>query len=380
MSAVVAEGNTEAFYAWAVDEIRTKNKGNAALVIIEDSEVKQQFFAGSDDPVDKNTLFPTASLSKWITALGVMSLVEHHAVDLDAPVARYLTRWLLPDTGFNNDEVTTRRLLSHTAGLTDALGFGDYTSDEVLPTVEEALQNPRASGGRKVEIAVGMAPGTQFQYSGGGYLILQLLVEEISGVPFSAYMQSSVLEPAQMRRSSYEYLEQLANVSASFNPDGSVAPTFQYASPAATGFSSSAADLSQLAQKILGGSNFLSGASLKAMREPHGFVMGAGIWGLGTILYAPTPDGDYVFGHDGANDPAINTTVRLNPDTSDGIVVLISGHPSLASDIGAEWVLWQTGYPDVLSTDSAIRSAVLPIISGSLLVIFFVFWLARRQA
>ena len=85
---------------------------------------------------------------------------------------------------------------------------------------------------------------------------------------------------------------------------------------------------------------------LRSMREPHGFLLGSGIWGLGTILYVKASHGDFVFGHDGANDPAINSSVRINPATSDGIVMLVSGHPTLASDIGSEWVLWQTGYPD----------------------------------
>ncbi len=381
MSAVVEKGNADDFYEWAVGEINLKSKGNAALVLLEDGAVTQQFFVGSQDIVDENTLFSTASFSKWVTAMSVMSLVERNAVDLDAPVSTYLTRWVLPDVGFNNDEVTPRRLLSHTAGLTDGLGFGDYEANEVLPAVEEELSNPRASNAVDVEIVVGIEPGTEFMYSGGGYLILQLLVEEVSGLTFRDYVEASILNPAQMQRSSYDFLAHLENASASYNLDGSRAPAFQYASPAATGFSSSASDLSKLAVKILSGDGgVLSNASFEAMRKPHGFVMGAGIWGLGTILYAPTPGGDYVFGHDGANDPAINSTVRLNPDTLDGIVLLVSGHPTLASNIGSEWVLWQTGYPDFLSTERALRSASLPILLGGLIVVIFVFGLARRQA
>lgn len=378
MSSVVEQGKTDAFHSWAINEIKRKNKGNAALVLLKDGAIAQQFFVGSQDSVDENTLFATASFSKWITAMSVMSLVESNAIDLDTPVSNYLTRWALPDSGFDNDEVTPRRLLSHTAGLTDGLGFGDYTANEVLPTVEEELSNPRASSGGSVEIAVGVAPGTEFIYSGGGYLILQLLVEEVSGLTFQDYVQATILNSAQMQRSSYEFLAQLENVSASYKLDGSRAPTFKYASPAATGLASSASDLSKLALKVLASEGgLLSKASMKAMREPHGFVMGAGIWGLGTILYAPTPGGGYVFGHDGANDPAINATVRLNPDTSDGLVLLVSGHPTLASNIGSEWVLWQTGYPDFLSTEKALRSALLPILFGGLILIGFLFWLVR---
>ena len=381
LSPVAEEDNTASFYDWAVEEIRQNNKGNAALALLEDGQVVQQFFMGPQDPVDKDTLFSTASFSKWVTAMSVMSLVESNTIDLDAPVSSYLSRWPLPESGFNNDQVTPRRLLSHTAGLTDGLGFGDYEANESLPTLEEALRKPRASSATDVEIAVGVEPGTEFIYSGGGYLILQLLIEELSGLTFRDYVQASILDPAGMRRSSYDFIAQLENASASYNPDGSRAPSYKYASPAATGLSSSISDLSSLASKMLSDeSGVISSVSIEAMREPHGFVLGAGIWGLGTMLYAPTPGGDYVFGHDGANDPAINSTMRLNPDTADAIVLLVSGHPTLASNIGSQWVLWQTGYPDFLSTEKALRSALLPILCGSLVLIVLIYWLTRRRA
>lgn len=381
MSAVATRGDTAEFYEWAVSEIESRNGGNSALVLLEDGEVVKQYFGRAQEGLDEHTLFPTASFSKWVTALSVMSLVESNQLDLDKPVSRYLTRWQLPDSQFNNDEVTVRRLLSHTAGLTDGLGFGDYGAEEVIPAVEDVLRSPRASSGTDVEVAVGIEPGTEFRYSGGGYLILQLLVEEVSGVTFIEYVQRAILEPVGMSRSSFAFLGKLKNVSSSYDIDGSVAPTFQYASPAATGFASSASDLAKLAKLILVGNDGvpLKSTTIEAMRKPHGFVMGSGIWGLGTILYVQTSDGDHVFGHDGVNDPAINSTVRMNPETSDGIVLLVSGHPSLASNIGSEWVLWQTGYPDFLQTERALRSAVIPILAGGLLVILLVFLSLRRR-
>jgi hypothetical protein len=49
--------------------------------------------------------------------------------------------------------------------------------------------------------------------------------------------------------------------------------------------------------------------------------------------------------------------------------MLVSGHLSLASDIGSECVLWQTGYPDFLSTERALKSALIPILGGSILIL-----------
>ena len=309
MASVAERGHHAEFFDWAITEIDSNNSGTAALVLIEDGRVVHRFFS---DEVDENTLFATASFSKWITALAVMSLVEQGEVDLDMPVANYLTRWQLPDSEYDNDAVSIRRLLSHTAGLTDGLGFGDYLRNEPLPSLEQELSNPRASAGREVKITVGREPGAEF------------LGDQI-------------------------------NASPSFNIDGSLAPTYQYASAAATAFASSVADLSNLVVTLLNGKRFpLQQDVVASMREPHGFMLGSGIWGLGTMLYVQTHNGDFVFGHDGANDPAINTSVRINPETLDGFVMLVSGHPSLASAIGSEWVLWQTGYPDFLSTERAL--------------------------
>ncbi|MFK8021122.1 MAG: serine hydrolase domain-containing protein [Pseudomonadales bacterium] len=377
INSTAERGNSDEFFDWAVNEINTKNNGVTALMLIEDGAVTHRFFKGD---ADEETLFPTASFSKWITALSVMSLVEQKLVDLDAPVSQYLSRWRLPDSAFDNAGVTVRRLLSHTAGLTDQLGFGDYKRSEVLPSLEDELRNPRASSGAGTEIIVGQEPGSEFLYSGGGYLILQLLVEELTGVEFADYVTQTILKPLEMSRSSYEYLGDLENVAPSYKADGSLAPTYQYASAAATAFASSASDLSKLVIALLNKEKLpLNPNTIVEMREPHGFVLGSGIWGLGTILYVQAPNGDFVFGHEGANDPAINTSVRINPETSDGFIMLATGHPTLPSNIGSEWTLWQTGYPDFLSTERALKSAVAPILVGIMFLVPLIAFLARRR-
>ncbi|MCC7054623.1 MAG: beta-lactamase family protein [Gemmatimonadaceae bacterium] len=87
-------------------------------------------YTPSIDPVDRDTRFPLASMSKWFTAYAVMQLLEAGRVDLDAPVTAHLRQWQLPAGPFDARQVTIRRLLSHTAGLTDGLGFGDYLPSE----------------------------------------------------------------------------------------------------------------------------------------------------------------------------------------------------------------------------------------------------------
>ncbi len=291
-------------------------------------------------------------MSKWITALGVMKLVERGALDLDAPIAEYLSRWQLPESEFARDEVTVRRLLSHTAGLADGLGFGDYAPDETIPSLEDSLLNPRASSGLPVEIRLSRTPGESWEYSGGGYLILQLIVEEVSGQSFEDYMEATLLQPLGMSGSTFRYIGALENRTISYDADGNPAPLYRYAASAATGFSASAADLTRLVQALSERDETQESVfqleTITMMREPQASIFGIDAWGLGTILYAPTSSGDYVFGHDGQNDPALNAAVRINPDSGDAIIVLGSGNPSLATYLGFEWVFWQTGVPDVL--------------------------------
>lgn len=252
--------------------MESRNRGSTALVVLEGGAVVHEYFAGG---VNEHTLFPTASLSKWITALSVMSLVEQGRLDLDHPVSRYLTRWQLPESPFDPDQVTARRLLSRTAGLS----------------------------GSTATIAVGQEPGAGFLYSGGGYLTLELLVEEVTGGDFTEHVRRSILDPVGMRRSSYGFPGELHNVTRSFALDGSAAPAYRYASAAATGFASSASDLTRLVKALTSEDSVpLDAATLRATRQAHGFVLGAGIWGLGTMLYAGAPQGGVVFGHDGDGD------------------------------------------------------------------------------
>ena len=383
--AIAPAGNTRLFMDAAVEIIETKNRGNVALVLIRNGEVFDEHYAGIEGKIGRDTMFQTASMSKWITANGVMNLVQEGNLDLDRPISDYLTRWQLPQSEFDNDKVTVRLLLSHMSGLTDGLGFGDYGPEEAVPTLEESLSRPRASGEREVEIKLGLEPGTEFSYSGGGYLVLQLLIEEISGEGFEGYIQRAMFEPLGMSRSTFGYIAEFDNISNSYDADGQPATLYQFAAKGATGFATSAADMTRFVQSQLasdGSAYLLQQDTVDAMREPHASAFGADIWGLGTILYAPTESGAYVYGHDGQNEPAINASVRINPDTGDALISFVSGGQSLATALGYEWVLWQTGRPDVLHIGAVIRDAIPMFLIGSVLILLLavarVWWRRRR--
>lgn len=380
MSPVVAEDDTAAFFEYAVQNLQVNNRGAASLLMIEDGVIVNEFHDAPAGNINRDTVFAAASLSKWPAAYAMMTLVDDGRADLDAPIGKYLSRWQLPVSNFKHEGVAIRRLLSHTAGFTDGLGFGDYAADEVLPDLEDELNNPRASSGMQIEIRVNLEPGTEWHYSGGSYLLLELLIEEISGQAFEDYIREAVFEPLEMTRTGYGFIDTYVNSAGFLRPDGTRIAGHQYASSAATAMVTSSSDLASFVFAHIGAgarSAPINPEVAKSMRTPHGQSAGFDIWGLGTILYAPTSNDDFIFGHDGANEPAINAAARLNPESEDALIVLVSGHPSLATNIASDWVLWQSGYPDLFATDAVFASMVVPGLAGTLVILALAYLLGK---
>ncbi len=352
--------------------------GNFAMAVIGGGSVEQEKFYSVGKPVDRNTIFQVSSLSKWISAVGIMKLVEDGKLDLDAPVSKYLSRWHLPPSEFNNEEVTVRRLLSHTSGLTDGLGYSGFEKGAQVQSIEQSLTKAAdADEGISGVVRVGIKPGSKFKYSGGGYTLLQLLVEEVSGQSFASYMKEAILDPLNMVQSSYTWEESSDDKLAEFyNLDGSKASHYRYASLAATSLYTSLADLEVFFQAHLEGKagepigrNVVTPETIKRMREPHGQSMGVDIWGLGTVLYATTEGNDFIIGHDGKSTPPINTAVRLDPKTGDGIIVLETGNPSLATKLASEWVFWKTGKVDTFLFPMLMKEMIWPLGIGWVMIL-----------
>ncbi len=122
-----------------------------------------------------------------------MRLVEEGRLGLDEPVMRHLKRWRFPGSEAYRDKVTVRHLLSHTAGLDDGLGYGGFLSGEAIQTLEESLSLTKDStAGQPRGVRVAREPGKYMSYSGGGYTILQLLIEEVTNRPFADFMKETV--------------------------------------------------------------------------------------------------------------------------------------------------------------------------------------------
>jgi CubicO group peptidase (beta-lactamase class C family) len=158
--------------------------------------------AGSNAPVTPDTLFQTGSIGKPVVAAAALHLVEQGLIDLDVDVNHYLVSWQVPENAFTAQEkVTLRRLLSHSAGMPhhDVRG---YAQGEAVPTLRQILDG--APPANSPPIRVGYVPGTQALYSNAGYMVIQPLLEDVTGQPFPQIVRDAVLEPCGMNDSTLE--------------------------------------------------------------------------------------------------------------------------------------------------------------------------------
>lgn len=154
-----------------------------------------------------DTLFQAASISKPVAAMGVLRAVQEGRFGLDDDINTLLTSWrLIQKSEFlQKTKVTPRLLMSMTAGTTVG-GFPGYLPTDPIPTVPQVLGydgDGRKTPANTKPVTVDWEPNTKYEYSGGGVTILQLALQDVTGVPFAEYLQTKVLGPIGMTRSCY---------------------------------------------------------------------------------------------------------------------------------------------------------------------------------
>lgn len=157
----------------------------------------------SSRAVDTNTLFQAASLSKPIASLALLKLVSMGELELDTPVNNVLQSWQLPENKFTrNTPVTLRHLLSHRAGTT-IHGFHGYLPSDQIPTSKQIVQG--VAPANTDAVIVNQLPGKTYRYSGGGFQILQLMLEDVTQMDYSEWVQQAVFAPLSISRSNFRY-------------------------------------------------------------------------------------------------------------------------------------------------------------------------------
>lgn len=331
----------------------------AVVALIEDGEViVQQGYGLADieanEKVSITTGFNIASISKTVAAWGVMKLVEEGKLELDAPASKYLTRWQLPESEFDASKVTISRLLSHTAGLS-LHGYPGWTPADVLPTIEESLSGKNNGPG---DVRLILEPGTEWKYSGGGYTMLQLIIEEVTGQLFEDYMQEAVLNPLGMTNSSYKIDDKImAQASLEYNNMGKKIPYEVFTAKAAAGLYTTIEDFTKFAQHNLKEEDtpVLKRSTILAMMEPS--AESPGYYGLGYGVEVNEKGGFTLAGHGGAN-TGWRAQYKTNQETKDAFIVFTnSGSGSgLIDQVQCSWVQWAYDYRD----DGYCRKSIVP--------------------
>jgi CubicO group peptidase (beta-lactamase class C family) len=282
--------------------------------------------ADGDEPVTTETRFQAASISKPVAAAAALVLAEQGKLDLDANVNARLRSWRVPENEFTRAEtVTLRRLLSHTAGIVEHK-YPGYEAGAPLPTALQVLDGLKPA--RTAPIRVARAPGSVFQYSGGGYLIVQQLLCDATSQPFPDLMQSLIFQPLGMTHSSFAQPppRDVARIAANgHGNDGQIIAGRWHLHPemAAAGLWTTPSDLARFALALWqarqgGASPLLSPAMAKQMmtKQKNEYGLGLLLGGGGDKLVS--------FGHDGSN-VGYKCALVMLVESGQGAVVMTNG-------------------------------------------------------
>lgn len=226
-----------------------------SVVVFENYEIvySKQFGVKSTDSKEKinqNTAFSTASISKPITALLCFILEEKGLINLDDPIDRSLKRWHLPKSKFiENNSPTWRQFLNHTAG-TSQDGFEDHYEGEAIPTLKQSLLGQIPRYDKEIEFL--FTPGTNWQYSGGGYTIIQMALEDTFNKPMDELASTYIFLPLGLKNTTMiqpNEKEFLTNVALVHDKEGKVIKTGLPITPqvAPSGMWSTPTDLAKIA-------------------------------------------------------------------------------------------------------------------------------------
>ncbi|MFY7866734.1 serine hydrolase domain-containing protein [Roseateles sp.] len=277
--------------------------------------------AGHERPVQANTVFEAASLSKPLFAYLVLQAVQAGQIELDRPVLDYLPQelWRPPQTG--QRMITARMLLSHRSGLPNWRS----AADESLQTLQLAHE-----------------PGDRFLYSGEAYFYLQRVIEHITGTGLQALAEKALFKPLGMSNSAFSLTPKLMGLRARGHDElGQVLPEQDYQDAnAAYTLYTTPADYAMFVAELLRPSHdtphALKSASIQAMlahvtiatdREPierPGLQQGPTVfWGLGWAINTNV-QGDIAY-HTGTNSTGFRNYCQFSPSRGSGFILMSNG-------------------------------------------------------
>lgn len=314
---------------------------------------------GGDNAVTTETLFEAASTTKLIVSAIALHYVEQGLLDLDADVNEKLRSWHVPENPFTDARpVTLRLLLTHQAGLNRPDG-GFSWADGSVPTLLQTLDG--AAPAENDPAAIEYEPGSKWQYSNFGYLVIQQLLEDVIGEPFAAIARRVVFEPLGMSSSTFELpLDPEMKARTATPHDAEGIPREHDLHPRAVangGLMTTPTDLAIFANELMlayrGDSNRILSRSMTREMLRRGLELDPALLGvplgegLGVLLFG-TGD-DFYFLHPGDNLPGATSWLLACPARGKGMVIMTNGAMGnlLALEISAA-LIDEYHWPDAL--------------------------------
>lgn len=196
------------FKSWnIIERMKYYNVPGVSIAVIKDFKIDWAKGYGMADkaknkPVTTETMFSAGSISKLVMAAAALRFVQDGKLDLDAPINDYLKSWKIMENDLTRQTpITLRMLLSHTAGTTQASYFGFTPDKERFPNIVEILSGAEIAESRPV--VVNSEPKKEFRYSGGGSVIAQLALMDVSKQSFADLTEQTIFAPLGMKNSTF---------------------------------------------------------------------------------------------------------------------------------------------------------------------------------
>lgn len=272
--------------------------GISAGVIVNDSIV-WTFSDGYSDAAEKkgfadNTVSRIASITKPMTAICIFQLIEQGKLQLDDKVSQYIAKFNAPRLR----NITVRQVLQHSSGISQYKNNKEANNQKEYTNLEEALAI-------FIDRDLLFEPGTDFFYTSFGYVVLGLIIENVSGMAYEDYLEKHIFEVAGMKDTSIERVgrvhENKAKIYHQSKPGKIREVTNHNISDRLPGggVQSTVVDLLKFAKAVLN-HEFVSPESFELMITSSGLKKEGNAYGMGWYLYGDNPDFGNIVGHNGA--------------------------------------------------------------------------------
>ncbi|HZS61874.1 MAG TPA: serine hydrolase [Gemmatimonadaceae bacterium] len=306
-------------------ELAEKDIPALSIALVDDQKIVWARGFGIANPKDSSkasaaTIYRVGSVSKLFTDIGVMRLVERGALDLDAPIERYLPDFA-PHNPFRG-QVSLRELMAHRAGLPLEAPVGSYV-DSTTPSLAATVASLN-------EARLVYQPGAHTKYSNASAATAGYVIERTQNTPFDQWMEREVLIPFGLRHSGFTLTPDMVPLLAAgtmwtYEGRRFPAPTFPIGESPAIGLYSSVTDLSRFISSLFvwgrgpHGPALAPGSLAEMWRPQYDTTVDGVRYGLGFAV--SSLDGHRRVGHAGAV-YGFATDLALLPEDRLGVVVI----------------------------------------------------------